>query len=57
MIGMLEYQRNNFDAAEENYRKALEKDPNNVIAANNLAFLYTVTGKGNADEAVSWPRA
>jgi tetratricopeptide (TPR) repeat protein len=30
----------------------LEKDPNTVIAANNLAWLYAVTGKGNLDEAV-----
>jgi len=52
LIGMLEDQRKNYDAAEENYRKALEKDPNSVIAANNLAWLYAATGKGNLDEAV-----
>ena len=52
MIGILEDQRKNHDAAADNYRKALEKDPNNVIAANNLAWLYAVTGKGNIDEAV-----
>jgi tetratricopeptide (TPR) repeat protein len=53
LIGMLEDQRKNYDAAAENYRKALEKDPNTVIAANNLAWLYaTVPGKGNLDEAV-----
>ena len=52
MIGMLEDQRKNFDAAAENYRKALEKDPNTLVAANNLAWLYAVTGKGNLDEAV-----
>ena len=52
LIGMLEDQRKNFDAAADNYRKALEKDPNSVIAANNLAWLYAVTGKGNLDEAV-----
>jgi len=52
MIGMLEDQRKNFDAAAENYRKALEKDSNSLIAANNLAWLYAVTGKGNLDEAV-----
>ena len=49
---MLEDQRKNFDVAADNYRKALEKDPNSVIAANNLAWLYAVTGKGNLDEAV-----
>ena len=52
MIGMLEYQRGNNDAAIENYRKALEKDPNASVAANNLAYLYADTGKGNLDEAV-----
>src|SRR6185295_16377517 len=52
LIGMLEDQRKNFDVAADNYRKALEKDPNSVIAANNLAWLYAVTGKGNLDEAL-----
>ena len=52
LIGILEDQRKNFDAAAENYRKALEKDPSNIIAANNLAWLYAVTGKGNLDEAL-----
>lgn len=52
MIGILEDQRKNFEAAETNYRKALEKDPNNAIAANNLAWLYAETGRGNLDEAV-----
>ena len=52
MIGILEDQRKNYDAAADNYRKALEKDPNSVIAANNLAWLYASTGKGNLDEAV-----
>jgi tetratricopeptide (TPR) repeat protein len=52
MIGMLEDARKNYDAAAENYKKALEKDPTAVVAANNLAWLYAVTGKGNLDEAV-----
>ncbi len=52
LIGILEFERKNYDAAIDNYRKALEKDPNSVIAANNLAWLYAVTGKGNLDEAV-----
>src|SRR4029434_8225094 len=52
LIGMIEDQRKNYDAAVESYRKALEKDPNTIIAANNLAWLYAVTGKGNLDEAV-----
>ena len=52
LIGILEFERKNYDAAAENYRKALEKDPNSDIAANNLAWLYAVTGKGNLDEAM-----
>lgn len=52
IIGMLEDARKNFDAAADNYRKALEKDQNSIIAANNLAWLYAVQGKGNLDEAV-----
>ena len=57
LIGMLEYQRQNYDAAVENYRKALEIDQNAVIAANNLAWLYGVDGKGNPDEAVRLAQA
>ena len=57
LIGMLEDTRQNFDAAAENYRKALEIDQNSSIAANNLAWLYAVTGKGNPDEAVRLSQA
>jgi tetratricopeptide (TPR) repeat protein len=49
---MLEYGRNNYDAAVENYRKALEKDQNAIYAANNLSWLYAEEGKGNLDEAL-----
>lgn len=52
LIGMLDDSRRNYDAAAESYRAALSKDPNAVIAANNLAWLYAVNGKGNLDEAV-----
>jgi tetratricopeptide (TPR) repeat protein len=52
LIGILEDQRKNYDVAADNYRKALEKDPNAAIAANNLAWLYATTGKGNIDEAM-----
>src|SRR5882672_2404700 len=51
-IGMLDDSRQNYDAAADSYRKALSKDQNAVIAANNLAWLYAVNGKGNLDEAV-----
>jgi tetratricopeptide (TPR) repeat protein len=57
LIGILQDQRGNHDAAIENYRKALEKDPNSAIAANNLAWVYAVTGKGNLDEAVKLAQA
>ncbi|HSS20840.1 MAG TPA: tetratricopeptide repeat protein [Pyrinomonadaceae bacterium] len=52
LIGMLNDSRQNYDEAADNYRKALSKDQNAVIAANNLAWLYAVNGKGNLDEAV-----
>lgn len=52
LIGMLDESRQNYDAAAESYRKALGKDQNAPIAANNLAWLYAVNGKGNLDEAV-----
>lgn len=52
MIGMLEDARKNYDKAADNYKKALAQDSNSVIAANNLAWLYAATGKGNLDEAV-----
>ena len=52
LVGIIEDQRKNYDAAIDNYRKALERDPDNAIAGNNLAWLFAVTGKGNLDEAV-----
>jgi tetratricopeptide (TPR) repeat protein len=52
LIGMLEMNRQNFDAAADYYRKALAKDGNAFFAANNLAWIYAVYGKGNMDEAV-----
>lgn len=52
LIGMLEMNAQNIDAAIDNYRKALAQDQNSIFAANNLAWLYAVHGKGNMDEAV-----
>ena len=52
LIGMLEMNRQNFDAAVDYFRKAVAKDGNSVFAANNLAWIYAVYGKGNLDEAV-----
>lgn len=52
LIGMLEDSRQNYDAAADNYRKALAQDQNATFAANNLAWLYAAYSKGNLDEAV-----
>jgi tetratricopeptide (TPR) repeat protein len=49
---MLEMSLQNVDGAIDNYRKALSLDPNATFAANNLAWLYAIHGKGNLDEAV-----
>jgi Flp pilus assembly protein TadD len=48
---MLEDARGNASEAENNYRKALEVEPETPIAANNLAWLITTNG-GNLDEAL-----
>jgi tetratricopeptide (TPR) repeat protein len=52
LIGMLEMNRQNYDAAVDYFRKAVARDGNSVFAANNLAWIYAVYGKGNLDEAV-----
>ena len=52
LIGMLEMAQQNIDAAIDNYRKAVSLDQNATFAANNLAWLYAIYGKGNLDEAV-----
>ena len=52
LIGMLEMNLNNIDGAVDNYRKALSLDQNATFAANNLAWIYAIHGKGNLDEAV-----
>jgi tetratricopeptide (TPR) repeat protein len=52
LIGMLEMNLQNIDGAIDNFRKALSLDQNSTFAANNLAWLYAIHGKGNLDEAV-----
>jgi tetratricopeptide (TPR) repeat protein len=52
LLGMLYDARKDYKTAADNYRIALEKDQNAVIAGNNLAWLYAVHGEGNLDEAV-----
>ncbi|MGH9900469.1 MAG: tetratricopeptide repeat protein, partial [Pyrinomonadaceae bacterium] len=52
LMGMVEYSRNNYDAAVDSYRRALQIDPEATFAANNLAVLAADHGKGNLDEAI-----
>ncbi|NWF92621.1 MAG: tetratricopeptide repeat protein [Syntrophaceae bacterium] len=42
--------KNEFKIASDYYRKAIEKDPNNADAHNNLAWLYYLR-RENLDEA------
>jgi tetratricopeptide (TPR) repeat protein len=44
------------DAADRTYRQVLERDENNPIALNNLAWL-AVERRGNLDEAARWAEA
>ncbi|RMG09286.1 MAG: tetratricopeptide repeat protein [Acidobacteria bacterium] len=53
LAGILEELRKNWQEAEKNYRKALEINPDNPIAANNLAWLIATQTQGNLDEALS----
>ena len=57
LIGVLEDGRNNSQAAEDNYRKALELNPEMPIAANNLAWVISESDQGNMDEALQFARA
>lgn len=51
-LGNAYFRKNELREAERYYRKALEKDPRNGDAHNNLAWLY-YTKKENLDEAES----
>ena len=52
LIGMLEDARQNFAAAEKNYRDALKLAPETPVAANNLAWIIAAYDQGNLDEAL-----
>ncbi len=52
LMGMIEDGKENFDASEKHYRKALEISPGTAIAANNLAWLMADQNRGNIDEAL-----
>ena len=57
LMGTVEFNRKNYEAAAQSYRKALELDPNSDIAANNLAWLYSeAEWKVDLDEAVRLAR-
>lgn len=49
-IGNIHFQKNEFNEAEEAYLKAIDKDPQNADAHNNLAWLY-YTKKEKLDKA------
>ena len=51
-IGNIFFQKNDFDEAESAYKEAIDKDPQNADAHNNLAWLY-YTKKEKLDEAES----
>ena len=54
-IGNVHFQKNEWDEAERNYRKAIRQEPGNADAANNLAWLY-YTKKENLDQAETLAR-
>lgn len=49
-LGNVYFQMGNHERAEKNYIRAIEEDPKNADAYNNLAWLYYVMGK-RLDEA------
>jgi tetratricopeptide (TPR) repeat protein len=49
-LGNVHFQREDWDAAEAYYKKAIKKDPGNGDSYNNLAWLYYTKGE-NLDEA------
>jgi tetratricopeptide (TPR) repeat protein len=51
-LGNVYFQRKEFDKAEKYYQKAIQKEPGQADAYNNLAWLYYVRG-GDLDRAQS----
>ena len=49
-LGNAHFQKKEWDRAEAYYKKAVEIDPNNADAHNNLAWLYYSRGE-NLDDA------
>jgi tetratricopeptide (TPR) repeat protein len=64
MVGVFEETKGDQSKAVDYYKKALQLDPNNAVAANNLAYLMVENGQ-NVDVALSlaqtarrvWPNA
>jgi tetratricopeptide (TPR) repeat protein len=52
MIGSLQEAKGDQSKAMETYRKTLQIDPNNAVAANNLAYLMVENGQ-NVDVALT----
>lgn len=52
IMGTLEAAKGDDDKAEDDYKKALQLDPNNAIAANNLAYMMVERGD-NVDVALT----
>lgn len=49
-MGNVYFEMKDYERAEEYYKRAIEEDPQNPDAHNNLAWLYYTTGK-NLEEA------
>jgi tetratricopeptide (TPR) repeat protein len=54
MLGALEEARGDQSAAMDYYKKALQLDSNNAVAANNLAYLMVETPGQNVDIALTY---
>ncbi len=52
-LGMVDEAQHDWQQAEDQYKKALDIDPGNAIAANNLAYLLLEHG-GNVDMALTY---
>lgn len=55
-IGNLHYDREDYDAAEKAYTRAIDQNPRDHRSMNNLAWLYAIRGK-NLEEGVRLSRA
>ncbi len=51
-MAMLKTVQGRFPEAEDLYRRAIEKDPNNVVALNNLAWMIAIKQEGKGAEAL-----